>query len=108
MLQARDEAELSTRLGALLYRLREAKGLTTRAAASLIGISHSRVVALEHGRDAHTGRPTLPSPELAIRIAATYGYPKEQLLLLAGHAPWQLTEEQAQKAIACLVQALQE
>lgn len=108
MLQARDDAELSLSFGALLYRLREAKGLTTRAAASLMGISHSRLVALEHGRDAHTARPTLPSFELANRIAATYGYPKEQLLILAGHLPWQLNEEQAKRAAECLARELQE
>jgi transcriptional regulator with XRE-family HTH domain len=108
MLRARDDAELSEKFGQLLYRLREAKGLTTRAAASLMGISHSRLVALEHGRDAHTGRPTLPPPELAARIAATYGYPREQMLMLAGHMPWILDEGQAKRAADCLAQEFQD
>lgn len=106
MLRARDDAEISEKVGALLFRLREAKGLTTRAAASMIGISHSRLVSLEHGRDAHTGKPTLPPSEMVVRIAATYGYPKEQLMMLAGYMPWDLSEEQARLAVEALGQCL--
>ncbi|MNS40955.1 helix-turn-helix protein [compost metagenome] len=99
MVQARDDAKLSERMGGLLFRLREARKLSQREAAKQIGISQARLVSLEHGHDLHTGRPTLPSPQLAAEIARVYHYPKDLLLLLAGHCPWFLSEDEANQLI---------
>lgn len=99
MVQARDENRLSERMGRLLYQLREARQLSQREAARQIGISQARLVSLEHGCDLHTGRPTLPSPELTAEIARVYHYPKERLMLLAGHNPWFMEEEDADRVI---------
>ena len=95
MLRARDEEKLSEKVGSLLYRLREAQNLSQRAAAKIIGVSQARLASLEQGRDLHTGRPTLPSAELTARIASAYRYPKERLMLLAGHVPWLLDIDDA-------------
>lgn len=100
MVQARDEKKLSERMGQLLYRLREARQLSQREAARQIGISQARLVSLEHGHDLHTGRPTLPSPELTFEIARAYHYPKERLMLLAGYNPWFMDEDEADSLVS--------
>lgn len=92
MLEPRDEAVLAERFGTFIFNLRESKGMTVREAAKLVGISHSRLVNFEHGKDPHSGRPTLPAAELVGQIAGAYGYPKGQLLLLAGYLPWMVNE----------------
>lgn len=108
MRKARNEAALSESFGALLYRLRSERNLSQRAAAGLIGISQSRLVGLEHGRDPHTGRPTLPSPDVVARIAAAYHYPKERLMLLAGYLPWCIDESEAAHLITFGMQSYQD
>ena len=99
MVKSRDEAKLAERFGELILRLRESRKLTQRAAARLIGVSQARLVSLEKGIHSSTGLPTTAPPELVIRIAATYGFPKDQLLLLAGHAPWLLDETEAREVV---------
>jgi hypothetical protein len=37
----------------------------------------------------------LPSPDLLVRVAQVYKFPKESLLLLAGYCPWVLSVEEA-------------
>lgn len=99
MMKPRDDEKLAKRFGDLIYRLREDKNLSQRAAAKRIGISQSRLVSLEQGVHASTGLPTLPTADVAARIASAYGYPREQLLLLAGHAPWLLDEAEAAEVV---------
>lgn len=65
----------------------------------MMGISQTRLVSLENGRDRNTGRPTLPSPELTARIASAYQMPKQHLLLLAGYVPWVLEEAEAEPMV---------
>ncbi|MNR82470.1 hypothetical protein D3C72_132290 [compost metagenome] len=88
MLEPRDEAVLAERFGTFIFRLRESKGISVREAAKQIGISHGRLLNFEHGKDPHTGKPTLPTAALVGKIAVAYGYPDERLLLLAGYLPW--------------------
>lgn len=64
-----------------------------------MGISQTRLVSLENGRDRNTGRPTIPSPELTARIALAYQYPKQRLQLLAGYTPWVLEETEVEPAL---------
>lgn len=106
MLLPRDDEKLAKRFGDLIYRLRESKSLSQRAAARLIGISQARLVSLEQGTHVSTGRPTLPPAELTVRIAAAYGYPREKLLLLAGHAPWLLDEAEASAVVDAVAERL--
>lgn len=95
MLKPRDDEKLAERFGDLIYRLRESKKLSQRAAAKLIGISQARLVSLEQGTHVSTGRPTLPPADTVVRIAQAYGYPREKLLLLSGFAPWLVDESDA-------------
>jgi transcriptional regulator with XRE-family HTH domain len=95
MLEPRDEAALAERFGTFIFRLRESKGISAREAAKQIGLSHGRLLNFEHGKDPHTGKPTLPSTELVGKMAGAYGYPKEQLLMLAGYMPWMVNEGEA-------------
>lgn len=104
MVRARDENLLAAQLGQELYRLREAKGLTQVVAARMAGTSQSRIASIEAGRHAYTGRPTLPSPDLVERLAATYGVKRERLLLMAGYIPWIIDGTEADKLIACMTQ----
>lgn len=99
MVMPRDEHTLSERLGSFLYGLREDRNLSQRAAAKLIGISQARLASLEQGKHTNTGRPTLPSPEVCVRLAAAYGQPKDVVLLLAGYTPWLLNADEAQALI---------
>lgn len=96
MLEPRDEAILAESFGTFIFNLRESKGMTIREAAKAVGISHSRLVNFEHGRDPHTAKPTLPSAELVGKIAAAYGCPMGQLLLIAGYSPWMVGETGAE------------
>jgi transcriptional regulator with XRE-family HTH domain len=96
MVKVRDDSKLAERFGDLLLRLRESKKLNQRAAARLIGVTQPRLASLEKGIHVNTGLPTFAPAELVARIAATYGYPRAQLLLLAGHSPWLLDESEAQ------------
>lgn len=102
MPRPRDENLLAAQLGQELYRLREAKGLTQVEAARMAGTSQSRIASIEAGRHAYTGRPTLPSPDLVARLAATYGVKRERLMLMAGYLPWVIDGTEADELIACL------
>jgi transcriptional regulator with XRE-family HTH domain len=101
-MEPRDEAQLSEAFGRLLYRLREGRGLSQRAAARLIGVSQARLASLEQGRHANTGLPTLPSPVLVTKVAQVFQYPREELLLLAGYNPWLLDEGEAARFVSRL------
>lgn len=95
----RDEHKLSEHFGAFIYSLREARGLSQRAAARLVGVSQPRLVSLEQGRHASTGRPTLPSPDLCVKLAAAYNHPKELVLLVAGYTPWVVNPTEAERLL---------
>lgn len=100
MPKARHEETLSEHFGALLFQLREARGLSQRAAAKLVGVSNTRLMSLENGKDKNSGRPTLPSPELTVRIAQAYRVPKDRLLMLAGYLPWLMDEDDVNQLIS--------
>lgn len=102
MLEPRDEDVLAKRFGIFIFRLRESKGMSVREAAKQIGISHGRLLNFEHGKDPHTGKPTLPGAELVSAIAGAYGYPKGQLLLLAGYLPWIVDELDVHNILATI------
>lgn len=71
-------------LGKLLRELRQAKGLSVRAAAHQLGLSHSRLSDFERG-STHGGKFTAtPGRELLTKVAALYGYPLPTMLALAG------------------------
>lgn len=106
MVKVRDDSKLAERFGDLLRRLRESKKLNQRAAAKLVGVSQARLASLEKGVHANTGLPTVAPAELVARIAATYGYPREQLLLLAGHSPWLLNESEAKEVVEVVTKRL--
>ena len=96
------ENEHSERLGALLYRLREAQGLSQNAAAKRLGISQPRLRDYEQGRDPHTGKPTLPPPATVRALARLYQYPEDRLLLLAGFMPRTVDEQEAERLLTFL------
>lgn len=106
MLEPRDEARLSEHFGTFIFRLRETQGLTVRDAASRMGLTHSRLLNFEHGKDPHTGKPTLPSAEVVVRIAQAYGYPKDRLLILAGYLPWLVDEPAAEGMLEAVQERL--
>lgn len=87
--------EISERFGALLYRLREAQGLSQNAAARRVGISQPRLRDYEQGRDPHSGKPTLPPPAVIRDLAKLYLYPDGLLLLMAGYLPRPVDEAEA-------------
>jgi transcriptional regulator with XRE-family HTH domain len=71
-------------LGKLLRELRQAKGLSVRAAAHQLGISHSRLSDFERG-STHGGKFTaVPSRDVLVKMTALYSYPLRTLLALAG------------------------
>lgn len=92
----------SERFGTLLFRLREAQGLSQNAAAKRLGISQPRLRDYEQGRDPHTAKPTLPPPATVRALAKLYQYPEERLLLLAGFLPRSVDEEEADRLLAFL------
>jgi transcriptional regulator with XRE-family HTH domain len=57
-----------SRLGGILRRRREERGLSMREAARRVGISPSYLVALEQGRNPSTGRAPVPSPPILAAI----------------------------------------
>lgn len=87
--------EISERFGALLYHLREARGLSQNAAARRAGISQPRLRDYEQGRDPHSGKPTLPPPAVIRDLAKLYQYPEGLLLLMAGYLPRPVDEAEA-------------
>lgn len=91
--------EISERFGALLYRLREAQGLSQNAAARRVGVSQPRIRDYEQGRDPHTGKPTLPPPAVIRALAKLYHYPDELLLLMAGYLPRSVDEAEAKRIL---------
>ena len=99
MLEPRDETVLAERFGTFIFRLRESKGMSVREAAKQIGISHGRLLNFEHGKDPHTGKPTLPSAELVGKLAGAYGYPRVRLIILAGYLPWMFEEAQTAQLV---------
>ena len=72
-------------LGRYLKSLRTAKGLTVRNAASLIGVSASRLAEIERGKTYHRDQPTRPSRELIEQMADAYEMSREILLTAAGY-----------------------
>jgi transcriptional regulator with XRE-family HTH domain len=74
-------------LGRYLKSLREAKSLTVRSAASLLGISASRLAEIERGRTYHRDQPTRPSRELVEQMASAYEMSQDILLTAAGYPP---------------------
>jgi transcriptional regulator with XRE-family HTH domain len=92
--------DLSARFGALLYRLREAQGLSQNAAAKKLGISQPRLRDYELACDPHTGKPTLPPPATIRAIAKLYLYPEGRLLLQAGFLPKALEAEEADRLLS--------
>ncbi len=71
--------ELSPNFGAYAKGLREARGLSLRAAAEQLGVTFSYVQRLETGGRA--AKPTLPLLE---RIAVVYGAPMGDVEAMAG------------------------
>jgi transcriptional regulator with XRE-family HTH domain len=75
-----------------IRQARAAHGMGLREAARQIGLSHSRLIALEQGRTWYTqgkaiASDTVPGYELVCRIAFVYGLPVDGLLTMAGHVP---------------------
>ena len=60
-------------LGETLIQARLKKGLSLRAAASAIGISHTYLSALEKGYDPRSGIKITPSQEVLVKLCSAYG-----------------------------------
>jgi transcriptional regulator with XRE-family HTH domain len=73
-----------SRLGGILRRRREQRGLSVREAARRIGISPSYLVALEQGRNPSTGRAPVPSPPILAAIGRVLDIELATLLDAAG------------------------
>ncbi|HEY9899190.1 MAG TPA: helix-turn-helix transcriptional regulator [Pantanalinema sp.] len=71
-------------LGARLKELREARGLSQRAAAQKLGISHTALRSYEVGRTPDGAYVAIPKRELLIRMAELYQFPAHTLLAIAG------------------------
>lgn len=69
-------------IGKRLKEARDARNLSLREAAKLIGVSHSYLDTLEKGRDPRTGNPVNPSVETLVQISKGYSIPIEKLLPL--------------------------
>ena len=84
-------------LGELLKRLRAERGWSRETAAKAIGISRNRLEELELGVTRGTGRPTRPSRENVVNLAAAYGLPRDFLLIRAGYVAEnpELTEQES-------------
>ena len=67
-------------------------GLKVREAAGRLGISTSRLAALERGRSYSTDAATRPSRELVETFARIYGMPLDLLFASAGYAKGELAE----------------
>lgn len=70
-------------LGELLIKLRG--GLSLRAAAKKIGISHTYLDIIEKGVDARSGSPVNPTPDTLKAISNAYNYPYIDLMYMAGY-----------------------
>lgn len=105
-LQARDEQKLSQRFGARLLQLRESRDLGLRKAARLIGIDHTRLMSFEKGTERTTGRYTLPTPEIVVKMAQVYQVPKEVLLVEAGYVPWLLDQVASEALVDVAIERL--
>ena len=71
--------------GTRLRSLREAKHLGIRTLAARLGVCHTYVSHMEHGR-------RFPAPSLVRRIALALGADQEELMLLAGRLPKDVKE----------------
>ncbi|MEB3187631.1 MAG: helix-turn-helix transcriptional regulator [bacterium] len=69
-------------LGKRLAELRLGRRLSLREAARRIGISETRLRDFERGERA--GYVAIPKRPVLLKMASTYQYPQEALLLLAG------------------------
>lgn len=69
-------------IGKRLKEAREARNLSLRKAAEMIGVSHTYLDTLEKGRDPRTGNPVNPSAEILVQISKGYSIPIEELLPL--------------------------
>ena len=67
---------MSTALGALLRRLRDARGLNFREVAQLANVDHAYIQRLE------TGAKTSPSDEVLARLIKALKAPKREALML--------------------------
>jgi len=67
---------VSTSLGALLRRLRNARGLNFREVAQLANVDHAYIQRLE------TGTKTSPSDEVLMRLIKALKAPKREALML--------------------------
>ena len=73
-------------IGKRLKEAREARNLSLRKAAEMIGVSHTYLDTLEKGRDPRTGNPVNPSAETLVQISKGYGIPIDELLPLDDEA----------------------
>ena len=71
--------------GARVRARRNELRFTVRDAAKRLGISPSRLAAVERGRSYSTDATTRPSRELVERFARIYGLPQDVLLAAAGY-----------------------
>lgn len=78
--------------GRKLRQLREAKGLGIKALAPELGIDYTHLSNLELGYKK-------PSAELIRRIAEYFKYSEEELKLLAGYIPEDISEILAQNPV---------
>lgn len=79
--------EQETQLGDYIRGLREAKSLSLRKAARIVGVSHSHLAAIEQQRHWLTGKAHRPTYSALVRIAKAYGVPSDCLLTMAGYEP---------------------
>lgn len=70
----------TTSLGALLRELRHEAGLSQRAAAKSVGVSFPHISKVEAGHE-------VPSAELLVAMATTYGADPDTVLLAADRLP---------------------
>jgi transcriptional regulator with XRE-family HTH domain len=89
-------------LGDYLRELRHDRNLSIREAAKRIGVSFSRLEELESGRSRTTGKPTLPSTDMLIKIARFYEQPLPLLLEMASLAEVSPDERQEAETVQLL------
>ena len=73
-------------IGKKLKEAREARNLSLRKAAEMIGVSHTYLDTLEKGRDPRTGNQVNPSAETLVQISKGYDIPIDELLPLDDEA----------------------
>lgn len=69
----------------VLVNRRKELALSLRAAAQLIGISHSYLDTLEKGKDSRTNAPLNPTPETLKLVSKAYDIDYEHLMKIAGY-----------------------